>query len=90
MREKLCCESSIRRVNKQCFANLETVFDSQAHAIVHGSVDALPEQDPTTFEASQSMASGVVYDDLSSKDNKIDDSRFKEIGCTQRHVSQRQ
>ena len=34
----------------------ETGFDSEAQAIIHGSVDALPEEDPTTFEASQSMA----------------------------------
>ena len=34
----------------------ETEFDSKAQAIVHGSVDALPEQDPTSFEASEGIA----------------------------------
>ena len=33
----------------------ETGFDSEAQAIVHWSVDALPKRDPTTFEASQGM-----------------------------------
>ena len=34
----------------------ETGFDSMAQAVVHGSVDALPELEPDTFEASGSMA----------------------------------
>ena len=75
----------------------ETGFDSKAQAIVHGSVDALPKQDPITFEASNGMAvfdnetrsywvapkpkdkSGVVYDELSSEDKKLDAARFKEV-----------
>ena len=34
----------------------ETGFDSLAQAVVHGSVDALPEPEPDTFEASGGMA----------------------------------
>ena len=71
---------------------------STSQAIVHGSVDAVPEQDPTTLEASKCLAvfdngtrscwiapkpkdnRGVVYDELSSEDEKeVDASRFKEI-----------
>ena len=35
---------------------VETEFDSKAQAIVHGSVDAVTEQDSTTFEAVEGMA----------------------------------
>ena len=38
----------------------ETEFDSKAHAVVHGSVDAVTEPDSTTFEAIKGMA---VFDD---------------------------
>ena len=71
-----------------------TEFDSKAQAVVHGSVDAVTEQESTTFEAIEGMAvfdsetiflgpkdkSGVVYDELSDTDKKkFDSSRFKEI-----------
>ena len=39
---------------------VETEFDSKAQAVVHGSVEAVPEQDLTTFEAIEGMA---VFDD---------------------------
>ena len=39
---------------------VETEFDSKAQAVVHGSVEAVPEQDLTTFEATEGMA---VFDD---------------------------
>ena len=35
---------------------VETEFDSKAQAVVHGSVDAVTEQDSTTFEAIEGMA----------------------------------
>ena len=35
---------------------VETVFDSKAQAVVHGSVDAVTEPDSTTFEAIEGMA----------------------------------
>ena len=35
---------------------VETEFDSKAQAVVHGSVDAVTEQDSTTFEAVEGMA----------------------------------
>ena len=35
---------------------VETEFDSEAQAVVHGSVDAVTEQDSTTFEAVEGMA----------------------------------
>ena len=35
---------------------VETEFDSKAHAIVHGSVDAVTEQNSTIFEATEGMA----------------------------------
>ena len=35
---------------------VETEFDSKAQAAVHGSVDAVTEQDSTTFEAIEGMA----------------------------------
>ena len=35
---------------------VETEFDSNAQAVVHGSVDAVTEQDSTTFEAVEGMA----------------------------------
>ena len=35
---------------------VEKEFDSKAHAVVHGSVDAVTEQDLTTFEAIEGMA----------------------------------
>ena len=35
---------------------VETEFDSKAQAFVHGSVDAVAEQDSTTFEAIEGMA----------------------------------
>ena len=35
---------------------VETEFDSNAHAVVHGSVDAVTEQDSTAFEAVERMA----------------------------------
>ena len=39
---------------------VETEFDSKAQAVVHGSADAVTEQDSTTFEALEGMA---VFDD---------------------------
>ena len=39
---------------------VETEFDSKAQAVVHGSVDAVPGQDSTTFEAIEGMS---VFDD---------------------------
>ena len=38
----------------------ENEFDSAAQAVVQGSADAIPEQDPTTFEASEGM---TMFDD---------------------------
>ena len=35
---------------------VETEFDSKAQAVVHGSVDAVKEQDSTTFDAIEGMA----------------------------------
>ena len=35
---------------------VETEFDSKAQAVVHGNVDAVTEQDSTTFEAIEGMA----------------------------------
>ena len=35
---------------------VETEFDSKTQAVVHGSVDALTEQDSTTFEALEGTA----------------------------------
>ena len=35
---------------------VETEFDSKAQAVVHGSVDAVTEQDSMTFEAIEGMA----------------------------------
>ena len=34
---------------------VETEFDSKAQAVVHGSVDAVTEQDSTTFEAIEGL-----------------------------------
>ena len=71
---------------------VENEFDSKAQAVVHGSVDAVTEQDSTTFvfdNETQSFwvaprpkdKSGVLYDELSDTDKKkFDESRFKEIG----------
>ena len=39
---------------------VETEFDSKAQAVVHGSVEAVTEQDLTTFEATEGMP---VFDD---------------------------
>ena len=68
---------------------VETEFDSKAQAVVHGSVDAVTEQNSTTFEAVEGMAvfgsetqsfwvaprpkdkSGVVYDELSERKDKL-------------------
>ena len=58
-------ERFVRCTNDQSFSVYLTVlpcqtgFDCKAQAMVHGSVDALPEQDTTTFEASKCM---VVFD----------------------------
>ena len=38
----------------------ENECDSKVQTVVHGSFDAIPEQDPTTFEASEGMA---MFDD---------------------------
>ena len=35
---------------------VEIEFDSKAQAVVHGSVDAVTEQDSTTFEATEGIA----------------------------------
>ena len=35
---------------------IETEFDSKAQAVVHGSVDAVTEQDSTTLEAIEGLA----------------------------------
>ena len=71
---------------------VETEFDSKAQAVVHGSVDAVTEQDSTTFEAIEGIArhnlSGwhpdrktrVVWCMMSyRKRTKNDTSRFKDI-----------
>ena len=45
-----------RTVSVLHWRSRKLTFDSEAQAIVHGSVDALPEQGRTTFDASQGMA----------------------------------
>ena len=57
---------------------VETEFDSKAQAVVHGSVDALTEQDSTTFKALEGMA---VFDCELNLSRQHPDRKTRVVWC---------
>ena len=57
---------------------VETEFDSKAQAVVHGSVDAVTEQDSTTFEAIEGMA---MFDSETQFSGWHPDGKTKVVWC---------